>query len=85
MGARLSIIRRIASRIRAGVEVSKEEVSPYIKYHQEFESGDSISCWFLCPPFLKVEKLKIMTIHDSNEIMFTVTEGFQHGFNEILL
>ena len=27
MGARLSIVRRIASRIHAGVEVSKEQVS----------------------------------------------------------
>ena len=46
MGARLSSVRMIASRFRAGVEVSKEEVSPYVKYHQDLASGDSVSCWF---------------------------------------
>ena len=40
----MSAVRRVANRFRVGVEVSKEEVSPYVKYHQDFESGDSVSC-----------------------------------------
>ena len=43
MGARLI---RILPQFTTGIEVSSQQISPYVKYTKQFESGDSVSWWF---------------------------------------
>ena len=40
MGARLGTI---AGRFRIGMDVSQDEISPYVRYRIPLESGDSVS------------------------------------------